>query len=98
MIVTETEAATKLCCMCVSGESAVTCAGSECMAWRWFADLRRYHRVCEDTQATVEPERPADMPPDWTFCSYDDVDAAGWVESEAAATLRRKGSCGLVRL
>ena len=84
------------CPVALASETMCTCFGARCMAWRWFADLRRHHRVCADTQATREPERPADLPPDWEFFPCD-TDPAGWVESEATATLRRLGSCGMVR-
>lgn len=95
MNVTEDEARSQQCPMALASETTCTCFASKCMAWRWYADLRRQVRLCEDDGATIEPPRPADLPPDWEFYPcYED--AAAWVEPEVAAQARRTGYCGMV--
>lgn len=76
---------------------AARCIGSRCMAWRWNdgALSRRCHVNDADPMATVEPARPAHVPPSYLFEPHEDDEPACWVEPKNEAQARSRGYCGL---
>lgn len=76
------------------------CIGARCMMWRWFNpdEVKLKTHVCENTIASEEPARPADVPASWQFCAFDKAEPdspACWVEPVAEAMTRMRGYCGM---
>ncbi len=100
---TEAEAKTKQCCgpmtcgIWVNGGRERLCATTGCMAWRWRRKSALDHRnriICEDTQATEEPDpRPDGVPENWIWHPFNNGNGhvARWTEPEPEP----RGFCGL---
>ena len=83
--------------LCPMARTVAHCEGDKCMAWVWAEDRYRKVVVCDDEEATVEPERPAHVPAHWEWHPYDGEDGACWVQPLDEAMRDRKGCCGMVR-
>ena len=77
------------------------CVGASCMHWKWENHTEQKFHAASDRRATVEPDRPNDLPDSWQWLPYGKLysglvgENAGWVEPIEEAMLRRKGRCGL---
>lgn len=82
------------------------CIGGSCMAWQYVTPHRfvaRRRIVCSNPAATEEPDRPANVPPNWVFIAFDGEDPSAWYEPEWDWEARqvendghRRGYCGLL--
>lgn len=92
--ITAKEAAGKFCC----ADPVHECTAADCMAWRILELRRQRFFTAEDTAATAEPARPANVPASWEWCGFDPEDGeepAGWLEPVAECLLNTPGFCGL---
>lgn len=96
----ELHVARRLCCPM---DTARLCAGDRCLAWQSFPAEDPVQRVYlaegDDATATVEPQRPPQVPDTWEWSPHDPAagEPAAWIqpESEIAAPLPR-GYCRMV--
>jgi hypothetical protein len=121
MLLSETDAKAKTCPLSVlvpDQRDALTgdgirqggpwgCAGSGCMAWRWYdnewgptAKWISWDGADRDARVDEPPseERARLSVPDtfeWHAASVSDDTFAGWFEPKAEAVARRRGFCGL---
>lgn len=96
----------KACPFTFAQNPARRCVGDKCMAWRWVRGpsiVIRKSVVCSNPLAINEPERPANVPADWSWFGCDDEDPAAWHEPIEEYERRQKqedgyrlGYCGLV--
>lgn len=61
MIVTEKQAATKVCPMSLWGESARNCIGSRCMAWTWHDAVSKVIRYKDTPYRTTFESKTIDL-------------------------------------
>jgi hypothetical protein len=99
----EDTALTKLCPAHLMREGL--CVGANCMAWRWAKPEQTKKTMCQIRGATIEPERPKNVPDSWEWVPYSknrkpgnavefDYEPAHWREPKK----ERKGYCGLAGL
>lgn len=81
------------------GDNAFYCMGPKCAAWQ-FRDLHtlgnKFYVYETDCLAIEEPERPKEVPDNWTWSPFEPVkeDPAGWAEPEEERRRRARGYCG----
>lgn len=97
MIVMLKEAETMLCPVGRTSNVDLHCKGADCMAWQFVEDVRRKFTVCDQQEATTEPERPAHVPAHWEWRPADGEDFAHWVQPAKEAEQNRMGCCGMVK-
>lgn len=93
--VTHEQSGLQECCV----DRGLACAGSKCMAWRWYTHRLPRKIMATDLSAQEEPPRPERVPPSFVwrpaFSDGSPDELACWCEPEEEVDINRKGFCGV---